>query len=727
MRQQAAGKADVAAHMYPSQVSAAISGQTFVVALRGVSGNFFSTLRVQPQAGRLLNQSDDDAGAPLAAVLSHRVWSQQLAADPSVIGKSVRINNLSYTVAGVLPEAFSGLGPGDTTGVYTTIRQSPKMLEPESWYAQGLTNNRQWFFQLLARRDPSIEEPALRALLQAAFAAGWASQPSSPDQTPALILSNASNGLGGVRRDFGDPATMLLALAGMVLLVACANIANLLLARSVQREKEVVLRISLGCGQSRLIRQFLAEALMLAALGGIASIAVAWIFGQVLIPLLPSDAEFMQFRLDPGSILITAGITVLTALLFGLYPAIRSARVDPAPALKEGAGSGGTASRARLLPARLLVTVQVALSVLLISAALAFTTRLQEIVARDSGFERGHLLLFDIRPGETGFQGARLSQFYQDLESRIAALPGVQSAALSQTRPMRGGGYFDEVGLPGSSKNTPTAIHHATSSFFSSLGVAIVAGRTFTPVEVSTKSPVAVISEDLARDLGLPNPVGATIQSAKRLLTVVGVARTASYSRLTQSNAILYIPFNLENASATMTIRTSVPPMAVLAPVRESVKALHPDLPMVDVRTMEQQISLVLVRERLFAWLCGCFGVLALVLCIVGLYGLMSHATARRTAEIGIRMALGASRSDVMTHVLRDGLGLAFLGLLVGLPLAVVCIQFAQSQRLIPEGPLPVLPIAGAVIVMSVSAFLAVFGPASRASSIDPIRALWRA
>jgi hypothetical protein len=312
-----------------------------------------------------------------------------------------------------------------------------------------------------------------------------------------------------------------------------------------------------------------------------------------------------------------------------------------------------------------------------------------------------------------------LRQFYLALEERLGALGGVAHVGLAQTRPMRGGGYWGTVRAAGE-KEVDTAVHHGNPAFLAALGVPLLAGRVARPEEKG----VVILSENLAREVGVG--LGARVKMSEELLEVIGVARTAQYSNLEEAHRVAYVAFGYDQDAATVVVRTAVAPGALLGAVREAMRALDKDLPLVDVYTMEQQISRTLQRERLFAWLCGSFGVLALVLCAVGLYGLMSHTTARRTGEIGIRMALGATQGLVMRQVLREGLVLALAGLLLGLPLAAYVARVAVLQKILPEGPVPYWTLGVALLVLAVSAVLAVLGPALRASSIEPMAALRR-
>jgi ABC-type antimicrobial peptide transport system permease subunit len=357
-------------------------------------------------------------------------------------------------------------------------------------------------------------------------------------------------------------------------------------------------------------------------------------------------------------------------------------------------------------------------------AAIVYTGNLAEILSRDAGFERANTLLFDLRPGELGYEGERLQVFYRNAEEALRGIPGVVQVGISRTRPMLGGGFHDRVHTPGNERGTQTAVDHATSGFLAALGIPLIAGRGFTPQEVRDGSRVAVISETLAKELDLSSPLGARIVRGDGQWGVIGIARNAGYSRLTHPMPVLYVPFPNDIRSATVVLRTSANPLAMVAAAREAVRSIDGSVPLIDVFTMEQQISRTLQRERMFAWLCGSFGVLALVLCVVGLYGLMSHATARRIPEIGIRMALGASAREVMRQVVGEGMRLAFTGMLLGIPLAIYAAKLAQRQNMLSAGPLPYWTLTATLTILIVSALIATIGPALRAACVDPMRAL---
>ncbi|MBM3783076.1 MAG: FtsX-like permease family protein [Acidobacteria bacterium] len=717
MTERAAGKVEIAAHIYGQPVSVSYAGNVAVSKVRGVSPNFFPLLRIHPAAGRQL-------GSGLEVLVTHGFWERRLQRSESAPGQTLRINNLPYTIAGILPRDFAGTSPGDEAELYTTIEQSPEFLAPDSWYRRRKDDPFAWWMQVIGRRAEGVSNQEAQTVLNAAFAASWAGTPKSAEDTPRIRLADASTGIGGLRRQMGDPAWILLGLVTLVLLVACANIANLLLSRAAEREKEVALRISLGCGSGRLLRQFLTESFLLAALGGALSAAVALGIGQLMRAVLPVglNADTLLVDASARTLAATAGISLLTLLLFGLYPAWRASRIDASPALKQGIANS---NRHRWLPAKILVLAQVALGVLLVTAGILYTGNLNEIVARDSGFDRTQSLLFDLRPGELGYSGDRLETYYRNVEERLSAIPGVLSMGLSRIRPMRGGGFHDGVSLPGGSKSVNSGFHFATAGFLPALGVQIVAGRALTAEEVRAGRKVVVVSELLVQSLGIRAPLGAKIEdSGKNVWEIAGVARNASYSRLTNPMPVVYRPLPKDIPSVTVVLRTGVPPLSVLPAARHALREIDPGIPLVDVFSMEQQISRTLQRERMFAWLCGSFGVLALVLCAVGLYGLMAHSTARRTPEIGIRIALGAPSRAVLRQIASEGMALACGGIILGAPIAVYAAHIAQKQRMLPEGAIPYWTLFAAIGVLLAAAFAAVAGPAMRAASIDPMRAL---
>ncbi|MCL4841059.1 MAG: ABC transporter permease [Bryobacteraceae bacterium] len=731
LRASAEGKAGIAAHMRTFRVSASYDDQLNIVHVRPVAGNFFSVLRLHPAHGRLLNERDDTASAAPAVVLSHRFWTAKLGASPAVAGRPMRINNHTYEIAGVLPAEFQGIVPGEDVELYSSIKQSPPLLEPQSNFRESAADPYFWWLHLIARRAPGVTEAQLREVLDAGFAASWPNRPESAEATPRIRLGDASRGLGSIRRSLGNPILILLGLVGLVLVGACANIANLMLARATSREKEVALRISLGCGQGRLLRQFFTESLLLATLGGLLSIPVAAGILSMLPQFMPTQGAEMAISAapDPRTLAGAAVVTLLSALLFGLYPSWRAVRIDAGPALKEVTGGSAARVRSRWMPARLLVLCQVSLGVVLVTAAVLFTGNLSEIVNRETGFDRGNTILCTVRPGDQGYSDDQLKEFYINLERRLNEVPGVQSAGMSITGPMSGGGGWSDLARLSSGERFETAVHHVSHRFLDAMRVPVTAGRMLTRHDVESGARVAVVSQEFAAQLRLPAPLGArfTMGFGEDVqYEIVGIARNAAYTDIRRAPPVVYVPFDYGMPTAHVVLNTSVPPTGIMPAVGSVVKDIDRGMALVDVYTMEQQISRTLQRERLFAWLCGGFGLLALILCVVGLYGLISHTTARRTQEIGIRMALGATRTRVVLQTLRNGLGLALGGLALGALPTVYVMRLAERQKLIPEGPFPLPEFAAAMGLIAISAALAVSLPALRAARIQPAQALRR-
>ena len=721
-RTRTEGRIEIAGHLTADDVSISYSGVSAVARLRPVSGNFFPMLRLQPVAGRLLLPTDDDPRATLTVVVSHVFWRKNLRGDSSSIGRTLRINNRAYVIAGVLPESFGGISVGDSTDLYTTIEHAPGMLQPDSWERKAAANPSSWFIQLLGRRSPGVTTESLIAEMDPLFRSTWTGQPKNPETAPTIRLQSASGGIGSLRREFGNPLILLFTLVACVLLIACTNIANLMMARADARRKEVALRISLGCSRARLIRQFFTESAMLAVAGGLLSLAVAYATANFAVSLMPSNLRLV-FDIDARMILATLAVTAFTAIAFGLYPAWHATRVDAGPALKEGPGAVGSVRHSSVAPGKVLVLAQVALGVLLVAAGVAFNAHLRQIVTRDTGFERTRLLMFDLRPGESGYQEARLSQFYVQLEQRLRGVAGVEAVGLARIRPMRGGGYWDEMRLPGHAEGVRTAVNFVTAGYLQTLGVPILEGRGITDNDVRTRASVAVVSEDVAKVIGR-SPLGLVFRMEDKPFEIVGVASRARYARLTEQPNVIYVPNTLTQDATTVLLRTAITPTQVLPGVRKAVAELDPNLPIVQAVTMQQQIAMTLRRERLFAWLCGAFGVLALLLCMVGLYGVMAYATTRRTQEIGIRMALGASPSNVLRQIVGEGLVVALAGCVLGLPIAWWAAQkYVDYQRLGMQ-PLDPVILAWATGALAVSALVAVLGPAFRAASADPMMAL---
>ncbi len=729
LRKSLAGSASIVAFTFPDQISISYRGRPAIAEQRPVSGNFLSTLQVRPHLGRLLSEHDDSDSAPAVAVLSHRFWSSALASDQSVIGRTLSINNRPYIVVGVLERGFFGLFPGDKVEIYTPMHNANRLQDtPQD--KDPLTNARFWGTQMIARLAPGVDALHLRPQMDAVFRSTWSGQPKDASKAPRIRLDAGSRGLGALSRDLRNPLLVLGGLVALLLVIACVNIANLLLARAVARRKEVAMRVSLGCSRARLMRQFLTESALLALAGGAASVAVAYgtanLLGQFASGHLSGPiATAVDYRI----LSIVGALTGATLLIFGVFPAWHGSRLSDGSWLKQGGGSIGDVHR-RWNTGRVLVISQMALSVILVMSAVIFTRNLMAIQTADPGFDRRNMVLFGTRPGTSGYEKSRLLPFYFNLEQRLAATPGVTAAGLASVRPMNTGGWWDTVRLTGQTEAHNVTLNAVTPSYLPLYTSRMVAGRNITWSDINSGAKVAVISEDLARKLGGPGVLGRKFASAEAPPSVkapefeiVGIAPAMAATSMKERPYAVWVPFGKESAEATVVLRTSQPANAVLGSIRQAMSEIDRNLPMVEVVTMEEQISKGLQRERMFATLSGGFGLLALALSVVGLYGVIAYGTSRRRSEIGVRLALGAMPRNILSMVLREGLVLAVAGTVLGLPVVWASARYIEKE-LSGMKPFEPMSILFALAILLTAALVAVGIPALRAASTPPTETL---
>ncbi|MCX6590006.1 MAG: ABC transporter permease [Acidobacteria bacterium] len=729
LQAEASGKALLASYNFTERVSCSYDGRSSVADERPVDDKFFQVLAINAAVGRVFLPGDNTPQAPLTVVVTHRYWRDHLGSDPQAVGRRLRINNRLHEILGVLPEDFTGIALGDPADLYVPIRQGVWISSVTG--INPMTDPQFWWIQMIGRRAPGTSAAHLQTFLDSVFRTTWTGTPKNPNLNLRMRLDDGARGLGALRREYQNPLLVLLALVGLLLLIACANIANLLLSRATARAKEVALRMSLGCSRGRLMRQFLTESALLAGLGGLLSLAVASATTSLLVTLVPTNefSRMPEMGLDWRLILATLAASFMAMLLFGLFPAWRASRMDASPALKEGSGSLGAAARSWWTAGKVLVVCQVALAVLLVSAATLFARNLQGITQQDMGFERTRVLLFDIAPGESGYSGPRLAAFYRSLEAQLRATPGVVSAGLAGIRPMNIGGEWEALHPVAGGEKYQTGVNRLSPSLIPTMGIRLLAGRMFVEADQQPKSTVALISEDLAQKFGgIDRALGARFylgdEAEGTLFEAIGVVASAHQTHLKDRPLMVYLPLNPARTAVTVIVRTAAPPAGILPSIREAVRQLDKDLPLIRPLTMEAQINEGLKRERMFAYLCGAFGVLALLLSAVGLYGVISYAVSRRRTEIGVRMALGATRVSVVTLVLRDGLALTALGLVLGTWGAVYATRFVQKDLLFQLKPLDPASVAASVILLGTCAFVAALLPAWRAAAGDPTVAL---
>ncbi len=713
--------------------TALIDGQAEAVTPLLASGNYYSVLGVNPAIGRLFSAEDDHRGSPnLVAVLSYGFWQRRFAGNTSVIGKTIALNGTPVIIIGVTPPQFFGTRVGQSHDITLPLHMQP-------FVGRGNLIDRpgQWLM-LLGRLKPGQTLERAQAGLAVMF--GHILDETSNMGPPAhreqfrreqhMELLPASSGvISGLRDQFSMPLRILMALVGIVLLIACANVANLLLARAAARQHEISVRLAIGASRLRVVRQLLTESILLAMFGGALGLLFARFAGQLLVRMVSTGDTIVALDTHPDArvLLFTLAVSLLTGILFGLAPAARIGR------------QSGLAQRAftKTGLARPLVVVQVGLSMLLLVGAGLFIRTFENLWHLDAGLQRENILLFVVSPADGGYKGPRLAAFWDQLTARIRTLPGVGSVAVSAQAPLDGG-WGSAVTIPGW---TPRAQEDRffnqdalTPGYFDTMGIPIVLGRDFRPQDDLAAPKVAIVNQTAARTwFGSESPIGKHIAIGREQKTadieIIGVVKDAHYTGLKGGEGpngpnVVYTPTKQEAiGGGTVEIRTTANPLNLADQVRHAVQGTDARVPVSNIRTMAVQAASTIVKERLMATISTFFGALALLLAAVGLYGIMAYVVARRTTEIGIRMALGAKRSAVQWMVLRDAFLLVVIGIAVGIPAAASLTRFAKSLLFGVEANDPITITCAALLMLLIAA-AAGYLPARRASRVDPMIAL---
>ena len=741
-------------------LSVGVGGQADFAHAQLVSGDFFSTLGVPAALGRTIIPADDKVGASPAAVISYNYWVKRFGRDPAAVGKAITVNGVPFTVVGVAAPEFFGVQPGASIDIWVPLPTQPQV--DSGWIAYAIpgeasrfTAHDDWWVVIMGRLKPGASEPQARVALDLAVRRNVTSIELPPPakrsadtafEPPQVQLIGAGSGLDSLRREFSRPLWVLMAVVGLVLLIACANVANLLLSRATSRRREIAVRLALGAGRARLIRQLVTESVLLAAAGGALGIVLAYWASDVLLAFMSGGREPITLHVTPNLrvLAFTAAVSVLTGILFGLAPALRGTRLDLTPSLKEGAGKigekGARSRGLRLGLGKALVVFQVAMSLLLLVGAGLFVRTLTNLENENIGFDRRNLLLFGLAPTQAGYKGARVAAFYQKLRQRIEAIPGVGSASLSRHTLVDGGITINGVSIqgytpkPGESNGNAVSLHvdAVGPEFFETFGIPLELGRTIQEGDTAAAPKVAVVSGSFARQY-LPgtNPIGRRFgfgdEKNSSDIAIVGVVGDVRYGALRdEMPPTVYVPYaqNVRELDAmNFEVRTAGDPKNWIASVRQAVQGLDRNLPLFDVKTQTEQIDQATFQERLFARLSSFFGLLALALACVGLYGMMSYAVARRTGEIGVRMALGAERAGILRMVLREGFALAVAAIGIGIPAALAASRLISSLLYGVKPTDPVTLVAMCALLTGV-ALLASYIPARRAARIDPMVAL---
>ncbi|HKE29993.1 MAG TPA: ABC transporter permease [Bryobacteraceae bacterium] len=724
-------------------VNVLANGEATLAYAQVVSANYFSLLGVQPAIGRTFLESDDKRGGAPVCVLTDAYWKRRFGGDRSIVGETIVINGVPVTVIGVAPPKFYGLEPGRQMDISLPLTtQPPIMPKWDQKIASLLDEPDHWWMLMMGRLNPGISASQAQARLEAVFQQsteeGYKPRPKDRVVFARLDLAAGGSGIAYLRRQFSRPLFILMGMVVLVLLIACANVANLLLARATARQREIGIRLSIGASRGRLIRQLLTESFLLAAAGAAAGCALAWWGSRVLVMLISRSRYPVVLDLAPDLPLLAfaAGLCLLTGLLFGLAPALRATHVDLTPALRHGsAGTRGGFSRTSA--GKALVVAQTSLSIVLMFGAALFVRTLVNLENINTGFDRNNILLFGINALQAGYQGQALNDFYSRVRERVAALPGVASATASYHLFLSGGSRGEGISVPGytpkPNEGMGVSIVPAGAEFFKTMKIPLLRGRDITDRDTAAAPNIAVVNEKFVRHyFAGRDPLGEHVlfPEERQEMEIVGVAADARYDSLRRAlPETLYLPFQQSQNIHWMhyEVRTAGDPRALISAVRRTIASMDRNIPLFDVMTQSEQVDELLLNERLFAKLSSAFGVLALVLACVGLYGVLSYSVARRSGEIGIRMALGAQRSAILGMVLGDTLFLVAAGLVLGVPAALEVTHLAGKlitdllYGLKGNDTLSVAAAVGALVVVGV---LAGFVPARRASRVDPNVAL---
>lgn len=722
---------------YPTPLSLTHGGSTERVDGELVSGNYFEVLGLRPHAGRLIAPGDDvtPGGHPLA-VLSYAFWTRRFGGKADVVGRSVSLNGTPVTVVGVAPEGFKGVEIGTPPDVFVPIMMKAQMTP--TW--NELFNRRAMWLLVMARLKPEVSreqaEAAMNALWRPILEDELREMPQAPERfrqrfaTKHLSLAPGNQGVTSLQETFSKPLRILLAMVGLVLLIACANVANLLLARGAMRQQELAIRLAMGAGRGRLVRQFIAESLILAFSGGALGIVAASWFTSGLLQLLPADQGLIRtFSTTPDLrvLAFTFGVATITALLFGIGPALQSTKLAVAATLKDRGTSvaGGGLVNWR----RWLVAVQVSLSLVLLIGAGLFVRSLRNLTHQDVGFHTERTLVFSLDPKLSGYSQQQTVDLFTRVRERIAALPGVRGATMSENSLLSGDVLLMTMAIEGyepkEGEDMNPDVNRVGPSFFSTLGARVVAGREFE--ERDRADRVAIINEEMARvHFRDSNPLDRRIRSPRgdwhRIIGVVSNLKNRGLRDETTRQ--VYFPYGTperELGAMTFYVRTTQDPLSLARAVREVVKDAN--VPVFSVKTMQGQMAENVYVDRIIAALSAAFGALATLLAGVGLYGVIAYLVSRRTREIGIRMALGAAWAQVLRVVFTEVAATVGVGLIVAIGASLALVKLIESQlyQVPSRDPWTMIAAVSALLLVIV---IATAGPAIRALRIDPMRAL---
>lgn len=729
---------------WDTSLNLSFDGRTERIAGQLVTGTYFPVLGVGAAIGRVFTPDDDKIkGGHPVVVLSYRYWVTRFARAPAVIGKKLNVNGYPMTVVGVSQAGFEGTDPSDSPQIRVPIL----MEEQFDKQSKNLEDRRFRWVNAFGRLKPAETLEQARAGLQPLFhqIIGWEVQQQPFAKTAPITrekflrmwldLLPASKGLSSLRDQFSSPLLVVMAIVALVLLIACANVANLLIARAAARQKEIAVRLALGAGRQRIVSQLLIESLLLSIGGGIAGLAIAVWFDRALVGFMPASVSLPAISTTPDwrVLAFNLGISLATGIGFGLVPALQCTRPNLAPVLKDEVGSiaGGTSVALR----KALAAAQVSLSLLLLIGAGLFIRSLRNLKDLDPGFRTTNLVTFHVDAGSNGYPRERALQFYRQLREALDEIPGVASSSLAVVPILENNEWDNWVSVenfaPKPGEWIDPHVNFISPGYFKTLNVPTLAGRDFRPTDDEKAPKVAIVNEKFARQFLGGNALGRHMgfggdPGTKLDMEIVGVVRDTKYENLRSEMPIeVYAPYPQREYVNSMSVyvRTTRDPEQIFSIVRNVVNGLDSNVPVYRLRTLEKTMENSLITERLVAGLSSAFGLLATLLAAIGLYGVMAYTVARRTREIGVRMALGAAGGDVIWLVMKEVLAVVAIGIVVAVPLAYGLTGLAKAQLygVTPNDPLSlVLATAGIAFVAVLAGYL----PARRATTIDPMRAL---
>jgi putative ABC transport system permease protein len=700
-----------------------------------VSGNFFPVLGVPAASGRTIEPSDDRPAAEPVAVLSHGYWHRRFGADPLVVGRRLTVDDHVFTVVGVTPQSFRGTHVGREVDFWIPLSAEP-LLRKESWMLRA---GPKWL-QLLARVKTGHSFEEARAELQTMFQTGVIEaelallkdpRPDHPARKWRLAIEPARAGLSRVRHQYGDPLFVLFIVSGIVLVIACVNVANLLLARASVRRHEIAMRLSLGGAPSRIVRQLLTESMLLASAGAVLGVAFAFVGSRYLLGFFATSRTPLVLDVGPDVRLLTfaAALAIATGLLFGLAPAWRTTADAPGASLF---GSGRVqGNRNRRVLSRLLIGTQVALSVIMLFCGGLFLRSLHNIRSIDMGFESRSVLLISTDPSRSRLTSEGQRNALREALTRVNAIPGVQAASLSDVTPVEGGGTMLTFALRGTDdvvrEGRSLYLAWVSPNYFATMDTPIYVGRDFSWHDSAGSPKVAIVNQTLARQyFGDKSAIGARVVSKDgTTYEIIAVVGDAKYLELRETvPPTLYLhAFQQERVSSQFAIRAAGPPMSIATAARETIREIAPSIPVTSIRSLQEQVDGSIARERMLGALSGFFAGLGLLLVTVGLYGVMAYSVSRRTSEIGIRIALGAKQSQIRGMVIREALTLTGGGIAAGM-IPALLVSRAIASLLFGLTPNDPVTIWGVVIIMVLTGLAAAYFPSRRAAQLDPAVAL---